>query len=155
MYTYSTYYWICEYYLHFLVHALFHSIQFSHSYFSFPCAGKLTWSSIRAAVVIRSLGEHGKLTDDEIWVSMWLWTCLCMFVCVREFVWVRMYVSACDCMRVHACGCACVCVSVCVWLNTSGNLPPADCCCYVDLKIFMFTCCSGFETYGTRKFYWE
>ena len=50
--------------------------------------GKLTWSSIRAAVVIRSLGEHGKLTDDEIWVCVCVcfflsfFLCVCVFVCV-------------------------------------------------------------------------
>ena len=55
--------------------------------------GKLTWSSIRAAVVIRSLGEHGKLTDDEIWVC--LCVCVCVYVCVRVCVYF----------------CVCLCVS--------------------------------------------
>ena len=40
----------------------------THSFY--VMSGKLTWSSIRAAVVIRSADDQGKLTDDEIWVRV-------------------------------------------------------------------------------------
>ena len=75
---------------------LFHTVCLHNSfisvlyYYAMYVIGKLTWSSIRAAVVIRSLGEHGKLTDDEIWVCVCECVYVYAYVCVGVFEYVCM-----------------------------------------------------------------
>ena len=107
----------------------------------------VAYERLAELIKLREGGAPEYENNVKQYLSVSLYVCECVFVCVSECVCVCVSecvcVCVCECVCVCVCECVCVCVCVCVRLTVCACvcvfLFVFDCVCFIGVLMFLLT----------------